>query len=260
MADDAEKVLYSKLESIAKEQGYEHYTTDVHEFDTGGANFTSRLYHITLSAPGCPDLNLFAKVAFLSEKMRSKFPVELYSNEILYYSNILKRFHEFEEEYNVDTKNRLRSIKCYGYSNEYLKENIILEDLTPKGFTTLDRFLCVDWKYASRAVTELAKYHSLSIAFRLKHPEEFENFKEKFPVIMNEHLLKDFFDNHASKTIAAIKEENRQRLADYMKSQDFNFYKIPIRCPVLAHGDFRPSNIMHKDNEVRMLCHKTFNI
>ncbi|KPJ00870.1 hypothetical protein RR46_01349 [Papilio xuthus] len=247
MADDAEKLMYCKLESVAKEQGYANYKTNVRELNTGGANYTSRLYYVTLSAPGCPDLNLFAKIAVLSEKMRSKFPIEIYTNEILYYSHILKRYQEFEEKYCINTKHRLRSIKCYGYSNEYLKESLILEDLTPKGFTTLDRFLCVDWKYASRAVSELAKFHSLSVEFRLNFPEEFEKYKERFPLLFNEHFLKDFFDNHASKTYAAIKQENRQRLVDFIKAQNFNFSKITTRCPVLAHGDFRHSNIMHKE-------------
>lgn len=60
--------------------------------------------------------------------------------------------------------------KCH---SKYLEETLILEDLTASGYVIFHRFKSVNWKYAAKAIEDLAKFHSLSLAFQIENPELF---------------------------------------------------------------------------------------
>lgn len=170
---EAEEVLNEILAKVAKEQGYEDSEISSKQISSGGANYTSFLYLATIAAPKKEDLKLFVKVAAVGEKMRSVAPFRIFEIENFGYNQLLKTYKDLEEKHNIAKEHRLATPKFYGSSDEYLREAIVLEDLTASGYTTYDRFKSIDWEYASKGVQNMAKLHALSIAWSIEDPEGF---------------------------------------------------------------------------------------
>ncbi|CAK1584114.1 unnamed protein product [Parnassius mnemosyne] len=249
---DVEQLLRSLLDTIATEHDYKDYETKLQSFSTGGANYTSQLYHITLSAPGKDDLKLFAKSAIVNENIRAQTPFEIFETEMIFYSELLKQFQEIENEHNVPTEHRLSTAKFYGCNREYLKEILVLEDLSSQGFDTHDRLKSFDWNYASKAVTELSKLHALSIAYSKEYPEKFDALYTKFKLRTDVESLKSLMHGIIDMVMAVIKEENKAKIEAFLQivqNNEFNKFLMPSRRPIIAHGDFRPSNLMHRTRE-----------
>ncbi|XP_072942703.1 uncharacterized protein [Epargyreus clarus] len=250
---DAETLLSPVLEKIAKEQDYDDYKTDISLFVSGGANYTSQLYNITISAPKKDDLKLFAKVAVLGEKLRSLTTMQVFETEIMFYTKIMEKYREYEERYNFPKEERLVLPKYYGGSTEYMKETIVLEELSAQGYQAFDRFKCYDWEYASKCVSILARIHALSVRFERENTEEFEDLIEKLAFKFPMNDMKDMMEKAVAGAIGATAEEYRGRLAMFIQQNmtEENILKFynPTRKVVLNHGDFRPSNVLHKTNE-----------
>ncbi|CAG5019955.1 unnamed protein product [Parnassius apollo] len=250
---DAQQLLRCLLDTIATENDYKDYETKLQLFSTGGANYTSQLHHITLSAPEKDDLKLFAKLAIVNENIRAQARSEIFETEMFFYSELLKQFQDMENQHNVPSEHRLATAKYYGCNREYLKEILILEDLSSQGFDTLDRLKSFDWNYASKSVTELSKLHALSIAYSKEHPEEFDALYTKFKLRTvdnpkNKHIMEGII----RMAMEVIKEENKAKVLAFLqkfKNNEFNKLLMPSRRPIIAHGDFRHSNLMHRTRE-----------
>lgn len=251
---DAEQTLRGVLQTIAKERGYNDYDTIIEEFSTGGANFTSYLYRITLTASGKDDLEMFAKVACVGEAMRAQMPLKIYDTETFFYTELLKRYQELEERHNVPRQHRLATVKYYGSRQETLKEVLVLEDLAPQGFQTHDRLKSYEWEYASKSVVELAKLHALSIALFKEQPDEIDSMTEKLNMAVSKEQIQQMIEGMANTILVTVKEENKARVQKFLASladlEVDHYYKVR-RTPVISHGDFRPSNLMHRVREVR---------
>ncbi|CAG5019951.1 unnamed protein product [Parnassius apollo] len=249
---DVEQLLRNLLVTIATEHEYKDCEIKLQSFSTGGANYTSQLHHITLSASGKDELKLFAKSAIVNENIRAKVPFEIFETEMFFYSELLKQFQEMEIQHNIPTEHKLAAVKFYGCSKEYLKEILVLEDLSSQGFGTHDRLKSFDWSYASKAVTELSKLHALSIAYSKEYPEKFDALYTRFKTRIDIENLNDFVQSIISKVTAVLKEENKAKVEAFLQkvqNDDFLKFLMPSRRPIIAHGDFRPSNLMHRTRE-----------
>ncbi|XP_063835815.1 uncharacterized protein LOC135084985 [Ostrinia nubilalis] len=252
MTDARELFLRNILEEIAVKQKYEDPDIQTSAIPTTGSNFTSQLFYASIKSAGKQDLNVFAKVAVVAEKLREELKATLFDIERHFYTKLTKTYKEIEDEHNISEEHRLVIPKYYGGSDTYLKEVVVLQDLSKHGFITYDRFKSIDWEYASAAVEELAKLHALSIAYWKAYPEDYEEAKkilrrqmmdEDTPVTaMMKHMLNN--------TILTVREENRAKV-EKLCLETFNFEKFkkfyePTERPVIIHSDFRQSNLMHK--------------
>lgn len=255
--DAMEHLLRKLFNQIAKEQGYENYILKLKPISSEGANYTSLLYLATLSSPGKEDLQLFAKAAALSEKCRDKdIPSYVYDNERFVYTDLFVKYKEIEDKYGVPEEDRLVVPKWYGHHPTLYEELLVLENLTVKGFTAYDRFKSVNWAYAAGAVETLAKFHALSIAYSEEYPKEFEMIYDKCNAYIEPAFQNMFtiFGSYIDLAVKETNEKNRDRLAKFMKQEENLNYTSRTknrRRSVIAHSDFRPSNLMHKVNEVR---------
>ncbi|XP_026493300.2 uncharacterized protein LOC113398657 [Vanessa tameamea] len=257
--DDNSEILNKILDKVAKEQEYEDGEISVKSISSGGANYTSYLHLATVSAPGKDDLKLFVKVAAMGEKMRAFAPLRIFETESFFYNNLLKIYQELEERHMVPVEHRLVTPKFYASNDECYKEALVLEDMTSKGFQAFDRFKSIDWKYAFKSVQNLGKLHALSIAWSVDDPEEFQK-TAGLKSDSNIETILDFLKNVTTSALEVTKPENKERMSNFLKEMTVlnvftNFYK-PIRCPVLAHGDYRPSNLLHRvhdDGEVDVI-------
>ncbi|XP_014368550.2 uncharacterized protein LOC106718864 [Papilio machaon] len=249
---DAEQLVRDLVQKIAEEQGYGDCHIELKSFTTGGANYTSQLFHITITAPDKDDLKLFAKIASVGEQIRKQTPFKMFETEIYFYTELLKHYQDLEEKHNVPKQHRLATVKFYGCNKEYLNEILVLEDLSSLGFDIHDRFKSFDWEYAARSIVELAKLHALSIAFSKEKPEEYDVLAKFLSFELNSEDFKPMMENMARSALAVVKEENRWRLEAHlqkMKDLKSSHYFRPLNCPVVTHGDFRPSNLMHRVHE-----------
>ncbi|XP_045777988.1 uncharacterized protein LOC123875927 [Maniola jurtina] len=250
---EAEEVLNEILAKVAKEQGYEDCQISSKQISSGGANYTSFIYQASISAPNNEELKLFVKVAVAGEKMRSFAPFSIFEIESFGYNVLLKRYKELEEKYKVPEVHRLVTPKFYGHSQEYLREAIVLEDLSASGYTAYDRFKSVDWEYASKSVQNLAKLHALSIAWSIEDPEGFKATDTISKVDSLDGIMA-YMDTVITTALEVTREENKERVSKFVRKirddKDYMlmFYK-PMKRPVIGHGDYRPSNLMHKVNE-----------
>ncbi|CAH2089114.1 unnamed protein product [Euphydryas editha] len=259
MDEDSRKILDRMLEKIAQENQYYESKISIKSVSSGGANYTSYLYHVTISAPGKNDLKLFVKLAALGEKIRSSTELIIFEIENFFYKKLLKNYEAIEELNMVPLEHRIVTPKFYASNEECCKEVLILEDMTSKGYKTFDRFESIDWSYGSKSVQNLAKLHALSIAWSLDDPESFKNttnLDSNTYISITLELLK----NVITSAIEVTRLENKKKIEKFYKEVTKNdvfrdFFK-PIRRPVIAHGDYRPSNLLHRkldDGEVEVV-------
>ncbi|XP_022828838.1 uncharacterized protein LOC111357884 isoform X1 [Spodoptera litura] len=238
------------LDEIAKEQKFVNYNLDVKEISSGGANYTSKLFAVSVTE-GSRTLRLFCKVAVIGEQMRAQL-AKIYETEHFFYTKLGKTYRTIEDQCGIPTKLRLNVSKYYGSINKLKEEVMVLEDLVAAGYKAYDRFKSIDWPYAHAATRELAKLHACSWAYAKQDPEEFEDVMKNvmFDVDMNNENMQIFMTSMTNKAIEAVHDENKNKLKKYFESFDVESYADTFkrsRRLVLGHGDFRPSNLMHKN-------------
>ncbi|XP_045452366.1 uncharacterized protein LOC123661454 [Melitaea cinxia] len=249
MCDDSIEVINKMLDEIAKANRYDECQIKIKSVSSGGANYTSYLHHVTISAPGKDDLKLFVKLAALGEKIRSAASFIIFEIEDFFYKKLLKTYEAIEERNMVSSEHRLVTPKFYASNDKYCKEVLILEDMTSKGYQAFNRFESIDWKYASKSIQNLAKLHALSIAWSIDDPKDFENNKSlEFNAYISIRL--DLLKNSIKNTIEVTRPENKEKIEKFCKEMTeydvFRGFLNPIRRPVIVHGDYRPSNLLHR--------------
>jgi hypothetical protein len=255
MTDGKDLALQATLEKIAEEREYRDYNLVISPISSGGANYSSRLYAGTISAPNkTVDLKWFAKVALFSAKFREDVPVESYKIEQYAYTRLMPLFEDIQDKHSFPESDRLSVPVLYGHAEESPKELVVLQDLAAEGFATHDRLTAYDWQYASTAIQQIATFHALSLAVQINHPQEYNTAVKVFK--SDEYnigkLIAKSITLSVEKSLELIREENRERARRYLSDLDSVLPNLYGSCrrPVIAHGDFRMSNILHKIDQV----------
>ncbi|XP_068620336.1 uncharacterized protein [Battus philenor] len=228
----------------------------IERFDSLGAGYTSALFKIRVTPQMPDDLHLFAKVASFGTSMRSKINADwMYSNEQFVYNKLVKVYDSIQRSKGLAVDHRFVFPKFYGCNSEYGKETIITEDLTARGFVSYDRLKSMDWTHATAAVETLARFHALSFAFELEQPEEFNRITKGMGYRMGsqeeDDSMKDLWCQMVEGAVAALDPEYAQRVRKLVYDQKFvSSYNKPIDKVVLAHGDYRLSNLFFKKEDV----------
>ncbi|KAI5636509.1 ecdysteroid kinase domain-containing protein [Phthorimaea operculella] len=267
---DAESIIRDLFASIASEHDFNNYELVIKPVSSGGANFTSALFLVTVKCPGKKDVELFAKVANMGELMREHLNGKrLYDLEVFFYTKIAKIYRELELKANVADEDRLTIPKFYGYKSDTNEETVIMQNLTADGFKMHKRQEPVSWEFAARAIENLAKFHALSFAYQQDNPEEYEKLCEDlvFVPIGEENANKETLAKQLQECLDIIKKaEYKPRVTKLMEEVggDVWMFKRPLAKKVMNHGDFRPDNMMYreKDNnvEVMLLDYQTLHV
>lgn len=251
---DADKILRDLLQTIAKQHEYNEPDIQITPITSEGANYTSAIFLATISAKDADDLKIFAKVASLGEQMREKMGQDtLFKTERFFYTELMKIYEEIQDKHNIEGNDRLLFPKFYGCNQNYMEETIVLENLIAKGYGNQDRLKSLEWEYAEVAVSALAKWHALSFAFRKDQPEEFERVLEEQQSFWLRERDEESEQAGAAligNAIASLEEKHRPKvmryIAEQVETKEFQRYCRPTKYPVLAHGDYRPSNMMSR--------------
>ncbi|XP_061714382.1 uncharacterized protein LOC133522917 [Cydia pomonella] len=252
MAEAVEQ-LQIFLQNIAKKENYLHSKIDIKPISSEGANYTADLYLVTISEPLKPDIHIFAKTASLNEDARknNEFLSRVYETEALFYSELAVNFERLYNKCQVPIENRLYIPKYYGHLLVPYQEILVLENLEAKGFKSFDRMKTFNWDYASTAVTQMAKFHALGLALRNENPHEYtrlvSNFK--FDVSENQEMMNSLLKLAIENGCEGLKSDHKERLQKYFASTENIATLITTMTKdetFLIHGDFRPSNLMHR--------------
>ncbi|CAH4032492.1 unnamed protein product [Pieris brassicae] len=249
---DQKVTLHTTLHRIAKEQGYTNYKLNVKPITSGGANYSCVLFLATIAENDKDDIKLFNKVACVGEKVRAMAPFDIYESEICFYSELINIYRKIEEKHGVPEEEKFITPKFYGFSDEYLQETLVMEDLTASGYEMFDRFKTFDFNYAKEAVRQLAKLHALSIAFSIENPDKFDEKTAKLKMKNNMDSLSGLIEKMFKNVMSSLREEFKDRVQLFLKEmtvEKMNYLTKPHKRMVLGHGDFRASNLMHKMNE-----------
>ncbi|XP_045537527.1 uncharacterized protein LOC106718858 [Papilio machaon] len=223
----------------------------IERFDSGGANYTSALFKILVSRSGRDDLHLFAKVASFSEAMRTKVNADwIYTNEQFVYTTIVKIYDNLQESHDVPLEHRFVFPKYFGHSSTHGNETIVTDDLGIQGYKSFNRFASMNWEYASKSVETLAKFHALSLVFAHEQPEEFEKIAAgmQYGIGVNgDETTKELYVKMVESSLATLPEDYRDRVRKVVYNEELmKFHNKPVKKVVLAHGDFRLSNLLFK--------------
>ncbi|CAB3219729.1 unnamed protein product [Arctia plantaginis] len=249
---DAETVLNKLLDRIVEEP----HKSGIRSFiplTSGGGNYTSALFKITITAKNADDLKLFAKVADVKGQLRDLMNVKLlFDTEQFVYSELGKTYEKIQDKHNVAPEYRFTFPKFYGGESVEEQETVVFEDLVSKGYSTYCRFKSIDWEHAATAVESLARFHALSFAFEKEDPVNFAKALEKLKYQIPEHddNLRETGIKIVDDAIQVTKEEHKEAIRNLMAAVDDSTqeevyqYKLPLSKPVLCHGDYRVSNLM----------------
>ncbi|GBP67868.1 hypothetical protein EVAR_86694_1 [Eumeta japonica] len=248
---NAEKILNELLQTVIEDEGLENPEITIKPFSTEGANYSSTLHLITINSQGREDLELFAKVGSVGEQMRAAVDADrFYETERFFYLELRKIYERLQNR--IPEEERLVFPKFYACRDTYLEDTMIIENLAAKGYTCYDRFKPVTWEYAAAAVGELAKLHALSYAFAEDDPELFHKVATDRPMRFPgpEDHMKTIWEKSTSDGVNMVPDAFKARLTKFFEShaepETFGKYYISPRRPVLVHGDYRASNLMHK--------------
>ncbi|XP_063380396.1 uncharacterized protein LOC134667019 [Cydia fagiglandana] len=254
-----EQQLQRILHDIAKRENYTLYKIDIKPITSAGANYTADLYIGTISEPLNPDIHIFAKVANLNEDVRknNEFMSRVYKIEVLFYSEMAVIFGRIYNKHQVSAEDRLIISKYYGHDLIPNQEILVLENLEVRGFKTFDRMKTFDWEYAAVAVTQMAKFHALGLSYREEYPEEFENAYSNLIVDFskNQEELDTFTQQAIQNACEGLNDDYKQRLQNFFSSKEIvtnMTTQMMEDKTMLIHGDFRPSNLMHRRRNGRL--------
>lgn len=254
---DAEQILNRLLNTIIKEQNYRD--VKINAITSGGANYTSALFLVTLTAPQKEDVELFAKVAIVGEKMRLLMnATRMFTTEAFVYTDLAKTYDSFQQKYNIHEDEQFVFTKFFGCNPKEYEETVVLENLVARGFKTYNRFKSIDWDHASGAVKMLARFHALSFAYEKEKPEEFKRVIEelKFHRPETSESMIEIWKQMMERAFSVCKEKHKRNLEKFFENQGsdlFSKFNEPLGRPVLIHGDYRPSNLLFK-KEVSRYC------
>ncbi|CAG9564332.1 unnamed protein product [Danaus chrysippus] len=264
---DAEKALRVLLDKVLKERGYEPTEIKIQEMSSGGRNYTSDLFCISICLPD-KELKLFAKVAHIGQELREVMQADwLYGTERFVYNRLTHLYNDLQK----DLKDEYRYIfpEFYGISEETGKETVIMENLVASGYETYDRLKSLDWDHGRVGVENLAKFHALSFALQKSDPETFKKITANMPF-----RIGDEEQNHSSKymwikndlierSLSVLDESDRGAVRKLVTNSNNTLSKLnkPIDKPVISHGDYRLSNMLFKGQgdkmQVRVVDYQT---
>lgn len=161
------------------------YHLDITDCTGKGNGYVGKIWRVKVQHQS-EQIDLIVKTAIDDDEHRNFLSAELlFRNEICVYATVFPAFDKFQKEKQV--KDPFKIPKCYATCLEERKEALVLEDLKVLGFGMWDRKKALDEAHISLVLTQLGKFHALSLALRDQQPEVLEeaicDLKNVIPII-----------------------------------------------------------------------------
>lgn len=255
--ESLQKLVAEQAEKIKENENLSAYEYSIKSIPCTGSNYTGALFLITFKNEDNHDIELFAKIANVSQFTRQYMPIDkMYAREQYIYKDLAPIYEKMQNDHEIPDKERFKFAKHYFSNDKVLEESVILENLTASGYVAPDRFKAINWNLAAKSIETLAKFHGLSFVFETEQPDLFKNTaqaKGEYLISNANNIDKESRDKYQTNMMKQIFEilrpEHLEKMKKYMSEFNENgwlsYYKTQRR-PVLTHGDYRISNLMVK--------------
>ncbi|XP_023245852.1 uncharacterized protein LOC106639834 [Copidosoma floridanum] len=209
------------------------------------------------------ELSLVAKMLPPTELQRLYIDLTAsFGKEIFVFERLINAYRKIEEEAGVAYEDLIDILpKFYGGRLSLRDDNreadedavLLMENLVTSGYYTMDRMKGLDVDHAKLAITELARYHALGIALKIKKPKLFEEGK-KYLEVFPFDTDNDFFDVALEYTTDMICSDERiakygDKVREKMKKKWASISQCEIANPIwlgISHGDLWVNNLMFR--------------
>ncbi|PSN48850.1 hypothetical protein C0J52_17030 [Blattella germanica] len=230
-----------------------------------GDNYTAMLYRVCVQGmDGNGDSwkkSLIYKCLPDNPERRQAFKSDvLFKNEVAFYTQALPALLQFQATCKVTSPFRAAP-RCYVAR----ETEIVLEDLCTRGFEMGDRKVGLDAEHCRAALRELGSLHALSLAMKLRRPQEFAttvaaSVQEVLFVSQNEDWYRGYYRTATRNALTMVREALGESTCYLEKFREFvdnsTFFRrmvslVEPREPlaVLCHGDFWTNNILFRYSE-----------
>lgn len=153
--------------------------------------------------------------------------------------------------------------KCYRTGDVDLSECVLLEDLSVKGFTMIDRFTQeITADHVRLVMKTLGKFHAISFALNDQQPEKFVEFSSQLNEVFirkDDPILREYFLKQSESVLNAVSDEKDAHLLAKVKkvfemapmdiAADCLDLKATGLAGVISHGDCWQNNVMFRQDK-----------
>lgn len=268
--EDLEVLLSCQLGSNIKTQSFTS-----HPLTAPGDNYGSTILSVEVnyeqnSTKEVHTIPLVAKLVPLSPFLREVFHINItFNKEVRAYKLVSPEFERLQKEKNIPDTERLEVFpKFYGARTNWQGDEnsdadesavLLLENLKVSGYRTRDRRKGLNLKHVEAVLTQLARFHALSVALKLLKPQVFRDTVLKACEQFDTSIVKaeNDIENWVNATVGFVK--NTPECVPYLSKIEAAFRKDmngrletspPPKEPfaTLVHNDFWVNNMMFKYN------------
>lgn len=181
-----------------------------------------------------------------------------FGREQYVFENILPAFEQFQLKHLNENKIFRNYPHMISASSESLNEYILLNDLSSSGYRNIDRPTPLNFNKCVAVVTNLAKLHAISFAFKEQNPVLFEKLVEPLTEILFVRPINDgfksFLKNNLDYSLTTLDKSLDKEVLEKLLEFKEIFAEFMVECcyeredAVVLHGDCWISNILFKDN------------
>ncbi|XP_026750854.3 uncharacterized protein LOC113511430 [Galleria mellonella] len=247
--------LKEALKSIIRREGYVTYKIDVATIPQNGGSYLSTTTEIEVrgkTAERDKEMNIFVKNILPGDNLDFFSVSDIHSRELFVYKELSEVFTKLQDDAGVPINERYRIVKCYEETNS---EFLILENLSKKGFMTIDSIDPISLSFARLSIQQLARLHALSFVLKNKRPQYFENKIKPIesPIKFND-AFKGFVTNFSRISMQSLDDDMKKKVEKFIPKviEKMPQYLQDKSIGCLCHGDFKSTNILTKitDGEV----------
>lgn len=230
------------LEKIIQEIGFNDFSVHISPGSKPGDGFNSDLLSITI-ADNISDMKLNIVCKRCIDLNSSIF----FKREVLFYNELMPLLIKFQDEKNLEKKYQFSSYSiCYGATADDDRKHyvVIMEDIRVKGFEMRNRAEITPIENIRLVMSELGKFHGLSIAMKDQRPEQLKIFERASDIygIVCDQLMHTTFYKHFDCSIKSLKNPNHQNIMRDIKNHYSSYVnncinsKTSDKFLVLSHG------------------------
>ncbi|XP_062716829.1 uncharacterized protein LOC109411644 [Aedes albopictus] len=234
-----------------------------------GDNYTAALFRITLKGytrPKDASKKLRWERTVICKRLpdckikREAFKSEaLFRNEVEFYNCIMPEFIAFQKRKTKDVSHIFMAVpRCYLAQNDL----VMLEDLRVRRFTMPDRQAGLGMEQMKAILVELSKFHAVSLAYKMQHPNEFKRLTSKISEGIftkeNTEWYRNYYEiltKNALQMVTQTIPDQKEYLAKMKGFLDNCFGNLvelvsrKSKLSVICHGDCWTNNILFKHDE-----------
>ncbi|CAH2058378.1 unnamed protein product, partial [Iphiclides podalirius] len=248
--------LHSCIDNVARMKNIDDFAYHV-EFACGKSeNFVANVFRVTITDANDSEHKVSVIVKTLVNTTRQELFQELHKREVRAYADVIPKFQSVQMK--LAAEDRLALPVCILSYTQKGNEVLILEDLLLDGYeydTKLFKLKNMDSRQVGTILSELAKFHALSVVLERADEENFSTLKDEFEDVLfqesflNKSKLRDCYSEsyEASVNLVIDLDAKNKLLNARTKMLDLlrNFTR-PRKFNVLCHGDCWVNNFMFK--------------